>query len=85
MTVGLKREMTKLESLLLYREPRCGVCGDRECDNLVRGEGWVSCGDCRVAWFCESHEELGKEGHSKVVQADGRTQVCFLPFIYARR
>ena len=79
LTTALGRPATALEGKLLYREPRCGVCWDREADVEERGEGgWRVCGGCRVMAYCgEEHEREGLKGHSEVQGEDGRTQVCF--------
>lgn len=60
----------------MYREPRCGVCWDREADVEERGEqGWRVCQGCTVMAYCgEEHENEGR-GHLEVKGEDGRTQV----------
>lgn len=81
LATALKRAPTTLEARLLYREPRCGVCWDRECDVEAReggdegARGWRLCGTCRVmVYCCAAHEAEGKEEHTVARGEDGRTQ-----------
>lgn len=85
LATALKRQPNTLEARLLYREPRCGLCWDRECDVEARegveeaggeGRGWRLCGGCRVMpWCSRVHEEEGREEHAVMKGEDGRTQV----------
>ncbi|GAA5882542.1 hypothetical protein JCM16303_002035 [Sporobolomyces ruberrimus] len=78
LELALKRQATMLESKLLWREPRCIVCWDRECDVEKRKdgfEGWKVCKGCRVVGFCgKEHEEVAKRTHLEVFDAEGRSQ-----------
>ncbi|ORY79805.1 hypothetical protein BCR35DRAFT_304642 [Leucosporidium creatinivorum] len=84
LTAALGRDQTVLEGQLLWREPRCRECGDREGEVETRegagekegeAKGWRFCGGCKVVqWCCGEHEKLGSEGHREVKGADGRSQ-----------
>ncbi|GAA5974312.1 hypothetical protein JCM21900_001737 [Sporobolomyces salmonicolor] len=81
LQAALKRDPTPLEAKLLWREPRCGMCWDREADVEARKEnsgfrsGWRVCKGCRVtAWCCDEHEAVGRERHLEAKDEDGRSQ-----------
>ncbi|GAA5947378.1 hypothetical protein JCM3765_001649 [Sporobolomyces pararoseus] len=77
LTTALKRQATMLESKLLWREPRCLVCWDREFDVEKRkGEkSWRVCKSCKVVGFCsKDHEEFAKKVHFEVKDVEGRSQ-----------
>lgn len=70
---ALGRPPTVLEGQLLYREPRCAVCYDREIDGDANK--MTTCGGCRVVVWCSEHAGDGAEGHTGSKGPDGRTQV----------
>ncbi|SCZ96972.1 BZ3500_MvSof-1268-A1-R1_Chr4-2g06903 [Microbotryum saponariae] len=80
MAAALKRQPTMLESKLLWREPRCAVCWDREADVEGRdseheGDSWRVCPKCRIMpWCSEWHEKGTKEEHLQIKGDDGKTQ-----------
>lgn len=81
LETALGREPTLLESKLLYREKRCGICWRRELDlgeTVVARKGWSICGRCQIfGTCCGAHEEIskGEGGHSTELDLNGRTQV----------
>ena len=82
LETALKRQATMLESKLLWREPRCLVCWDREFDVEKRKEEgeksdtWRVCKSCKVVGFCsKDHEELAKKVHFEIKDVEGRYQV----------
>ncbi|GAA5904100.1 zinc finger MYND domain-containing protein [Sporobolomyces salmoneus] len=82
LETALKRQATMLESKLLWREPRCSVCWDREYDVEKRAgkdsgvkSTWKVCKGCRVVGFCgKEHEDLGEKAHRETRDAEGRNQ-----------
>lgn len=77
LTTALARQQTLLEGQLLWREPRCRECADRQGDGEERSAAeWETCKGCGVVHWCsEVHATAGKEGHSVFKGEDGRTQV----------
>lgn len=83
LATALNRQPTMLESQLLWKEPRCAVCGDREADVEARQgadepgvKGWTTCSHCGVYHTCShQHQELGRDDHLNAKDEDGRTQV----------
>ncbi|GAA5998648.1 hypothetical protein JCM5350_006023 [Sporobolomyces pararoseus] len=81
LETALKRQATMLESKLLWREPRCLICWDREFDVEKRKEegeksdSWRVCKSCKVVGFCsKDHEELAKKVHFEIKDVEGRSQ-----------
>jgi len=80
LETALKRQATMLESKLLWREPRCQVCWEREYDvekrKLQDEKSWRICKACRVVGFCgKEHAELARKAHYEVKDVEGRSQV----------